>query len=79
MDMQTKVDVLAVMELVAHEVDWHSNLRAAQLRDALAAVADLIEASHAMYERAEFEGFARDAAPEMAALDAALTRVGAAA
>lgn len=46
-----------------------------QLSEARAAVAELIEVATRLHERAEFEGFGREADAEMSAVSTALARV----
>lgn len=74
--MSAPVDVLAVLdaaEMTARVIG--ADEAADDFEAARAAVADLIEAATRLHDRAEFEGFGRDASAEMDAVNTALARV----
>lgn len=74
--MSAPVDVLAVMGIAATTLHTENYSGTANSMDAArAAVAELIEAATRLHDRAEFEGFGRDAAAEMDAVNTALARV----
>ena len=77
--MSRGVDVLALMEGAAAYLStsgWTpSPSMEAEFAEARAAVAELIEATQRLHDRAEFECFGRDASVEIDAVSAALARV----
>ena len=74
--MSTPVDVLAVMQEAELALqDFNCSVTWDKVRKARAAVAELIEAATRLHDRAEFEGFGRDASAEMDAVNTALARV----
>lgn len=74
--MTTSVDVLKVMDETSDDLRAEDYIYLAiPLEEARAAVAELIEATQRLHDRAEFESFGRDASAEVEAVGAALARV----
>jgi hypothetical protein len=76
--MSTETRRVGVLAKLHHSVfcDVRANYQCSCGYDeAIAAVAGLIEATRALYERAEFEGFGREASSEMSRVSAALARL----